>query len=328
MTRYIVQRLLLLPALMLVYSFVIFVIIQAPPGDFLTSYVATLASSGSSISPEQIQALRHEYGLDQPFFVQYLLWLQNILSGNLGLSLEYQRPNADLIGEQLALTMALALMSFVITWAIAIPAGIYSATHQRSVIDHILTVINYIGVATPNFMLALILMWLAFAYFDVSLTGLFSPDYADAPWSLARVSDLLKHLWLPALVLAIAGTARLTRIMRANLLDELNKPYVTTARAKGMAEWRVVLRYPVRLAFNPLVSTIGWYLPALFSGSLIVATVMNLPNIGPLLLRSLINQDMYLAGGILLIYSFLTIVGTLLSDILLAALDPRIKMES
>ena len=328
MTRYIVQRLLLLPALMLVYSFVIFVIIQAPPGDFLTSYVATLASSGSSISPEQIQALRHEYGLDQPFFVQYLLWLQNILSGNLGLSLEYQRPNADLIGEQLALTMALALMSFVITWAIAIPAGIYSATHQRSVIDHILTVINYIGVATPNFMLALILMWLAFAYFDVSLTGLFSPEYADAPWSLARVGDLLKHLWLPALVLAIAGTARLTRIMRANLLDELNKPYVTTARAKGMAEWRVVLRYPVRLAFNPLVSTIGWYLPALFSGSLIVATVMNLPNIGPLLLRSLINQDMYLAGGILLIYSFLTIVGTLLSDILLAALDPRIKMES
>lgn len=328
MIRYIVQRLLLLPVLMLVYSFIIFVIIQAPPGDFLTSYVATLASSGSSISPEQIQALRHEYGLDQPFIVQYLLWLQNIMVGNLGLSLEYQRPNADLIGEQLALTMALALMSFVLTWAIAIPAGIYSATHPRSAIDHILTVINYIGVATPNFMLALILMWLAFAYFDVSLTGLFSPEYADAPWSFARVGDLLKHLWLPALVLAIAGTARLTRIMRANLLDELNKPYVMTARAKGMAEWRVVLRYPVRLAFNPLVSTIGWYLPALFSGSLIVATVMNLPNIGPLLLRSLINQDMYLAGGILLIYSFLTIVGTLLSDILLAALDPRIKMGS
>jgi peptide/nickel transport system permease protein len=328
MTRYIVQRLLLLPFLMLIYSFVIFVIIQAPPGDFLTSYVASLASSGSSISVEQIQALRHEYGLDQPFIVQYLLWLKNILSGDLGLSLEYQRPNADLIGEQLALTMALALMSFVITWAIAIPAGIYSATHQRSVIDHVLTVINYIGVATPNFMLALILMWIAFAYFDISITGLFSPEYADAPWSLARVVDLLQHIWLPALVLAIAGTARLTRIMRANLLDELNKPYVMTARAKGMAEWRVVLRYPVRLAFNPLVSTIGWYLPALFSGSLIVATVMNLPNIGPLLLRALINQDMYLAGGILLIYSFLTIVGTLLSDILLAMLDPRIKMGS
>jgi peptide/nickel transport system permease protein len=326
MIRYIINRLLLLPALMLIYSFVIFVIIQAPPGDFLTSYVATLASSGSSVSVEQIQALRHDYGLDQPFIIQYFRWMQNVLVGNLGLSLEYQRPNIDLIGEQLVLTLALALMSFVITWAIAIPAGIYSATHQRSVIDHIMTVINYIGVATPNFMLALILMWISFSYFGISLTGLFSPEYADAPWSFGRLGDLLAHIWLPALVLAIAGTARLTRIMRANLLDELNKPYVTTARAKGMAEWRVVLRYPVRLAFNPLVSTIGWYLPALFSGSLIVATVMNLPNIGPLLLRSLVNQDMYLAGGILLIYSFLTIVGTLLSDILLALLDPRIKM--
>jgi peptide/nickel transport system permease protein len=327
-TRYIAQRLLILPLLLLVYSFVIFVIIQAPPGDFLTQYVATLSASGTSISAEQLQALRHEYGLDQSFVVQYLRWLQNLLSGNLGLSLEYRRPNADLISEQIGLTLALALMSFVLTWIIAVPAGIYSATHQRSVIDHILTVINYVGVATPNFMLALILMWIAFAYFGISVTGLFSPEYADAPWSLARVVDLLEHIWLPALVIAIAGTARLTRIMRANLLDELNKPYVMTARAKGLREWRLVLRYPVRLAFNPLVSTIGWYLPALFSGSLIVATVMNLPNIGPLLLRALINQDMYLAGAILLIYSFLTIVGTLLSDILLALMDPRIRMET
>lgn len=328
MTRYILQRLALLPVLMVVYSFVIFAIIQAPPGDFLTSYIATLASSGSSISAEQVSALRHEYGLDQPFIVQYFYWMQNLAVGNLGLSLEYQRPNIELIGEQLLLTIALALFAFVLTWVIAIPAGIYSATHQRSVLDYILTVINYIGVATPNFMLALVLMWVAFAYFDISVTGLFSPDFADAPWSLARVIDLLQHLWLPAIVLGIAGTARLTRIMRANLLDELNKPYVTTARAKGMKEWRLVLRYPVRLAFNPLVSTIGWYLPALFSGSLIVATVMNLPNIGPLLLRALINQDMYLAGGILLIYSFLTIIGTLLSDVLLALLDPRIRMEA
>jgi peptide/nickel transport system permease protein len=327
-TRYIAQRLLLLPFLLLAYSFVIFVIIQAPPGDFLTTYVATLAASGSSIGAEQIQALRHEYGLDQPFIVQYLYWLRELLHGNLGLSLEYQRPNADLIREQLGLTVALALMSFVLTWLIAVPAGIYSATHQRSVLDHIFTVINYIGIATPNFMLALILMWVAFAYFGISVTGLFSPDYADAPWSVARVIDLLQHIWLPAVVLGIAGTARLTRIMRANLLDELNKPYVMTARAKGLREWRLVLRYPVRLALNPLVSTIGWYLPALFSGSLIVATVMNLPNIGPLLLRALINQDMYLAGSILLIYSFLTIVGTLLSDVLLALIDPRIRMES
>ncbi len=328
MIRFILQRLALLPLLMVIYSFVIFAIMQAPPGDFLTAYVATLASSGSSISADQIQALRHDYGLDQPFIVQYGLWMKSLLQGNMGLSLEYQRPNVDLIGEQLGLTIALALFSFVLTWAIAVPAGIYSATHPRSIVDHALTVINYVGVATPNFMLALILMWVAFAYFDVSITGLYSPEFVDAPWSIARVLDLLAHIWLPAIVLGIAGTARLSRIMRANLLDELNKPYVVTARAKGMKEWRLVLRYPVRLAFNPLVSTIGWYLPALFSGSLIVATVMNLPNIGPLLLRALINQDMYLAGGILLIYSFLTILGTLLSDVLLALIDPRIRVEN
>ena len=327
MILYIVQRLALLPLLMLIYSFVIFAIIQAPPGDFLSAYVATLASSGSSISADQIAALRHQYGLDQPFVVQYFLWMQNLFHGDFGLSLEYQRPNADLIGEQIGLTIALALFSFVLTWAISVPAGIYSATHPRSLGDHVLTVVNYVGVATPNFMLALILMWVAFAYFDISVTGLYSPEFVDAKWSVARVLDLLGHIWLPALVLGIAGTARLSRIMRANLLDELNKPYVTTARAKGMKEWRLVLRYPVRLAFNPLVSTIGWYLPMLFSGSLIVATVMNLPNIGPLLLRALVNQDMYLAGGILLIYSFLTIVGTLLSDVLLALIDPRIRVE-
>src|SRR5882757_7684384 len=311
MILYIVQRLALLPLLMLIYSFVIFAIIQAPPGDFLSAYVATLASSGSSISADQIAALRHQYGLDQPFVVQYFLWMQNLFHGDFGLSLEYQRPNADLIGEQIGLTIALALFSFVLTWAISVPAGIYSATHPRSLGDHVLTVVNYVGVATPNFMLALILMWVAFAYFDISVTGLYSPEFVDAKWSVARVLDLLGHIWLPALVLGIAGTARLSRIMRANV----------------MKEWRLVLRYPVRLAFNPLVSTIGWYLPALFSGSLIVATVMNLPNIGPLLLRALINQDMYLAGGILLIYSFLTIVGTLLSDVLLALIDPRIRVE-
>jgi peptide/nickel transport system permease protein len=325
-SRYVAQRLLLLPLLLLVYSFVIFAIIHAPPGDFLTEYVATLSATGTSITADQVDALRHEYGLDQPFVVQYLYWIVDLLQGNFGLSLEYKRPNAELIGAQLGLTVALALLAFVLTWLIAVPVGIYSATHQRSFFDHVFTVINYVGVATPNFMLALILMWVAFAWFGISITGLFSPAFADAPWSVARFVDLLEHIWLPALVLAIAGTARLTRIMRANLLDELNKPYVVTARAKGMREWRLVLRYPVRLALNPLVSTIGWYLPQLFSGSLIVATVMNLQNIGPLLLRALINQDMYLAGGILLIYSFLTIIGTLLSDIALAMMDPRIRM--
>jgi peptide/nickel transport system permease protein len=327
MARFILQRLMLLPLLMVIFSLIVFAIVEAPPGDFLTSYIATLSSSGSSIGAEQVEALRRQYGLDQPFHIQYLKWMGNLLQGDLGLSLEYQRPNSELIGEQLVLTIVLALFSFVLTWVIAVPAGIYSAIRQRSVVDYILTVINYVGVATPNFMLALVLMWLAFSWFGIGVTGLFSPDYQGAPWSWGKFVDLMAHVWLPALVLGIAGTARLTRVMRANLLDELNKPYVVTARAKGLSEWTLVLRYPVRLAFNPLVSTIGWYLPQLFSGSLIVATVMNLPNIGPLLLRALVNQDMYLAGSILLIYCMLTIVGTLLSDILLAWIDPRIRMD-
>jgi peptide/nickel transport system permease protein len=327
MLRVIVLRLLLLPVLLLLFSFIIFVMVQAPPGDFLDSYVATLASSGSSIDAAQVAALRQQFGLNEPFHVRYLRWVGGLAKGELGLSLEYQRPNAELIGERLVLTVGLALFAFVITWIIAIPAGIYSATHKNSVLDYVFAVLNYVGVATPNFMLALVLMWIAFSSFGLSITGLFSPAFEQAPWTWARLVDLLKHIWLPAIVLGVAGTARLTRIMRANLLDELNKPYVVTARAKGMSEWKLVVKYPVRIALNPIISTIGWYLPQLFSGSLIVATVMNLPNIGPLLLRALTQQDMYLAGSILFIYCFLTIVGTLLSDILLAVFDPRIRVE-
>jgi peptide/nickel transport system permease protein len=214
MTRYVLKRLILLPALLFLFSVVVFAIVQAPPGDFLTTYVATLASSGSSITAEQVEALRREYGLDRPIWVQYLKWIENLARGNLGLSLEYQRPNVELIGERLVLTMVLALLSLVFTWIVAIPAGIYSAMHPRSAVDYVLTVVNYIGVATPNFMLALVLMWGAFAYLGMSVTGLFSPDFVEAPWSIARVVDLLKHVWLPAVVLGVAGTARLTRIMR------------------------------------------------------------------------------------------------------------------
>jgi peptide/nickel transport system permease protein len=328
MLRVVLQRLLLLPMLLLVFSIAVFALVQAPPGDFLTSYLSMLAASGSSVDQAQVEALRRQFGLDQPFSTQYLRWMQNLAKGDLGLSLEYQRPNIELIGDYLLPTVLLALFSFVFTWLLAIPAGIYSATHPRSPLDYALTTLNYVGVATPNFMLALILMWIAFSHFGISVTGLFSPEYLQVPWSLARFADLLKHIWLPMIVLGIAGTARLTRIMRANLLDELHKPYVITARAKGLSEWHLVLKYPVRVAINPLVSTIGWYLPQLFSGSLIVATVMNLPNIGPLLLHALTSRDMYLAGAILLIYSFLTIIGTLLSDILLAWVDPRIRMEA
>jgi peptide/nickel transport system permease protein len=328
MLRFIIKRLVLLPVLLLLFTVIVFALLQAPPGDFLTSYVAMLASSGSSMDAAQVEALKQQFGLDKPIYVQYLRWLGSIVKGNFGLSLEYSRPNSELIGERLLVTLLLALFAFVITWIVAIPAGIYSAMHKNTILDYFFALFNYIGVATPNFMLALILMWIAFSNFGLMITGLFSPEYIQAPWSVARFVDLLKHIWLPAIVLGIAGTARLTRIMRANLLDELHKPYVVTARAKGMSEWKLVIKYPVRLAFNPIIGTVGWYLPQLFSGSLIVATVMNLPNIGPLLLRALIQQDMYLAGSILLIYCFLTIVGTLISDVLLALFDPRIRMEN
>ena len=327
MLQYIIKRLLLLPFLLFVFSIIAFILIQAPPGDFLTSYIAELAASGSSIERAQIDALRTLYGLDQPYYIQYIKWVSRLLTGDLGFSLDWQKPISELIGERLALTLALGIGTFIFTWLVAIPIGILSATRQYSFFDYFFTVFNYIGVATPTFMTALVLMWIAFKYYGLSITGLFSPEYIDATWSFDRTIDLLKHLWLPVVILGMDGTARLARVMRANLLDELKKPYMEMARAKGLSEWRLVMKYPVRLALNPLVSTIGWYLPLIFSGSVIVATVMNLPTIGPMLLRALISQDMYLAGTIILIYMILAIIGTLISDILLAWLDPRIRME-
>ena len=327
MLQYIIKRLLLLPFLLFIFSIIAFILIQAPPGDFLTSYIAELAASGSSIERAQIDALRTLYGLDQPYYIQYIKWVSRLLSGDLGFSLDWQKPISELIGERLLLTLALGIGTFIFTWLVAIPIGILSATRQYSFFDYFFTVFNYIGVATPTFMTALVLMWIAFKYYGLSITGLFSPEYIDATWSFDRTIDLLKHLWLPVVILGMDGTARLARVMRANLLDELKKPYMEMARAKGLSEWRLVMKYPVRLALNPLVSTIGWYLPLIFSGSVIVATVMNLPTIGPMLLRALISQDMYLAGTIILIYMILAIIGTLISDILLAWLDPRIRME-
>jgi len=327
MLQYIIKRLLILPFLLFIFSIIAFILIQAPPGDFLTSYIAELATSGSSIERAQIDALRALYGLDQPLYIQYFKWIGRLLTGDLGFSLDWQRPISELIGERLALTLALGVGTFIFTWLVAIPIGILSATRQYSFFDYFFTVFNYIGVATPTFMTALVLMWIAFKYYGLSVTGLFSPEYIDAVWSWDRTVDLLKHLWLPVVILGLDGTARLARVMRANLLDELKKPYMEMARAKGMSEWSLVMKYPVRLALNPLVSTIGWYLPLIFSGSVIVATVMNLPTIGPMLLRALISQDMFLAGTIILIYMILAIIGTLISDILLAWLDPRIRME-
>jgi len=326
MISFIVRRFLLALATTWAISVMSFIIIQLPPGDFVDAYIARLSASGSSVSMEEAQSMRTLYGLNQPYYVQYLKWVGRVLRGDFGESMEWQRPVAEVLGDRLWITVVVSFAALLLTWTLALPIGIYSAVRQYSIGDYAFTLVGFIGLAVPNFLLALIILYVAFRWFGLNVGGLFSTEYEMAPWSWAKAVDLMWHLPLPALILALAGTAQLIRIMRANLLDELRKPYVVTARAKGMREWRLVLRYPVRLAFNPLVSTIGWYLPLLFSGSLIVATVMNLPNIGPLLLRSLVNQDMYLAGGILLIYSFLTIVGTLLSDILLALVDPRIRV--
>lgn len=328
MARYIVRRLLIIPPLLLVFSILIFIVIQAPPGDFLSAYIAQLAAQGSNVSAEQAEALRQQYGLERPVIVQYFLWLGNLVRGNLGISLDMRQPVATIIAERLPATLLLASLSFIVTWALAIPMGVVSAVRQHSPVDYFFTVFSYVGVATPNFMIALVLLWYVLSNFGVNLSGLQSAEMIGQPLSLGVILDVLNHLWIPVLILALDGTARLSRIMRANLLDELGKPYVEAARARGVSEWGLIIRYPVRMALNPLISTIGWYLPRLFSGSLIVATVMNIPSIGPTLLRALTSQDMFLAGSILMIYSLLVIIGTLISDLLLAAIDPRIRLES
>ncbi|MGQ4808519.1 Dipeptide transport system permease protein DppB [Candidatus Entotheonellaceae bacterium PAL068K] len=304
-----------------------FAIIQLPPGDYVTAYVAQLMSTGTEVSDAEAANLRAQYGLDQPFPVQYYKWLRQIAQGNFGLSMEYQRPVIDVIGDRLLLTAVLTFCSLIFTWILAIPIGIYSAVKQYSVGDYVFTFFGFMGLAVPNFLLALVLLYLGFVLFNANIGGLFSPEYQDAPYSLAKVLDLLSHVWIPSIVLAVAGTAQLIRVLRANLLDELRKPYVVTARAKGLSEWRVVLKYPLRVAFNPLISTVGYLLPLLVSGSIIVSVVMSLPTVGPLLLRALLAQDMFLAGTIILLIGLMTVIGTFISDLLLAWVDPRIRLE-
>jgi peptide/nickel transport system permease protein len=325
--RYIIQRIVLTIPTIFAISIVSFIIIQLPPGDFLTAYITTLESGGQVVDQAQIDALRNQYGLGEPVHVQYLKWISRILIGDFGYSFQWQRPVSELIGERMLMTIILSVASLLLVWAISLPIGIYSAVKQYSPGDYFFTFISFIGLGIPNFLLALVLMWWAYSYLGMSVGGLFSQQYADAPWSLARVLNLLTHLWIPAIVLAVGGIAGLIRIMRANLLDELPRLYVTTARAKGMKEGRLVLKYPVRVALNPFVSTIGWTLPGLVSGSIIVSVVLNLPTTGPMLLTALQSQDMYLAGAILLLLSVLTVIGTLISDILLAWLDPRIRFN-
>lgn len=325
MAGYIGRRVLLMIMTLVIISVISFAIIQLPPGDFLTAYIERMEESGLTRDQAVIESLKKRYGLDQPIYVQYGKWVWGMLHGDFGQSFLFNRPVGELIWERLGLTMAVSFAALVFNWVVALPIGIYSAIRQYSVGDYLATFIGFIGLAIPNFMLALILMWLAFSVFGANVGGLFSAEFADAPWSFARVVDMLKHLWLPMVVLGMAGTAGLIRIMRANLLDELRRPYVITARAKGLTERRLVMKYPVRVAINPFVSTIGWTLAGLVGGETIVSIVLGLPTTGPLLFRALMMQDMYLAGTFIMMVSALTVIGTLISDILLAWVDPRIR---
>ncbi len=326
MLQFIIRRLLIFIPMLFLMSVVAFALIQAPPGDFLTDYVAQLQASGEIVDDDQIEALRDQYGLNRPLYVQYMKWVWGIMQWNLGISLEWGRPVTELVNERLAMTIVLGVSTIIFTWTLAIPIGVLSAVKKYTVIDYFFTFISYFGVGTPNFLIALVAMWLAFSVLGIKITGLFSEEYVTAPWSFGKVVDMIKHMWVPMLILGTDGTARFTRIVRANLLDEMNKPYVETARAKGLPEWKVVLKYPVRIALNPFVSTAGLELPRLISGQLIVATVMSLPTIGPLLLRALLSQDMFMAGSIVLILTTLTLIGVLISDIVLALMDPRIRI--
>jgi len=323
--QYILRRIAYMALILVAVSIVSFIIIQLPPGDYLTTYILTLKEAGHEVDEAQIAALEKRYGLDKPPVMQYLWWVWNMLHGDFGRSFEWNLPVLELVMERLPLTVILSLSTLLFTYAVAIPIGIYSATHQYSIGDFMATIFGFIGLAVPNFLFALILMWVLYSAFGLSIGGLFSQEYLQAEWSWPKFVDLLKHLPVPLLVIGMAGTAGLIRVMRGSLLDELRKQYVVTARAKGVSEGRLLFKYPVRIALNPLISSVGWALPAIVSGSTIASIVLNLPTTGPLLFRALVSQDMYLAGSSVMFLTFLTVIGILISDILLAVLDPRIR---
>ena len=327
MIDYLLRRFVFMVITVALVSVVAFVLIQLPPGDYLSTYIAQLEEANTEVTESELASMRQQYGLDQPLFVQYFKWITGIVTrGDFGQSFQWNKPVRDLIGERFALTAIVAISSLLFTFVVGVPIGIYSALHKYTAGDFSFTVLGYVGLATPNFMLALVLMWIGFKYFGQSVGGLFSPDYQAAAWSLGKFANLLAHLWVPMVVLGTAGTAGLIRVTRAMLLDELEKQYVITARAKGIHERRLIFKYPVRIALNPVASTIGWSLTEIISGAPIVAVVLSLPTTGPVLLRSLLSQDMYLAGAFFLLLSVLTVVGTFISDVLLALLDPRIRM--
>jgi peptide/nickel transport system permease protein len=322
------RRLAILPALLVLVSIVSFVVIQLPPGDYVDTYVRNLELQGGTLNRGEIAALEERYGLDEPMPIQYATWVGSIvLRGDFGRSFVFDRPVTDILAERVPRTVAISVAAIFLTWLMAVPLGILSAVKQYSVWDHALTLISFIGLAMPGFLLALILMYVVYDRTGWLVTGLFSPDFRAAPWSLAKFADMLKNIWLPLLVLAITNVAGIIRVLRASLLDELSKQYVSTARAKGLREWQLLLRYPVRIAVNPLLSTIGWMLPATVGGEIVVSKVLNLPTTGPVLLEAILSQDMYLTGALVMMLSALTIVGTLVSDVLLAIADPRIRYE-
>lgn len=327
MLGFICRRVLYMIPTVILVSIVTFLIIQLPPGDYLDTLAAELSDSGG-LDSGTMAALREQYGLGQPIHVQYWKWITGIVfEGDFGLSFEKNLPVSDLIWDRLGWTFGISLLTLLFIWITALPIGIYSAVRKYSVGDYLATFFGFIGLAVPNFLLALVMMYVAFKYFGQSVGGLVSPEYIGVAWSWDKFIDLLKHIWMPIVVVGTSGAAALIRIMRANLLDELYRPYVVTARAKGMSEFQLLLKYPVRVALNPFISTIGWILPTLVSGEIIVAVVMNLPTTGPMLLRALLVQDMYLAGSLILIVSLLTVLGTLISDLLLAWIDPRIRYQ-
>jgi peptide/nickel transport system permease protein len=326
MLRYLVHRLLIMVPTLLVISFLIFVVIQAPPGDYLTRVIDECESRGRTGCEARVEFLRQQYHLDRPFVVQYGYWFFGLVRGDLGYSLVYEQPVAAVVGDRLWLTVIVTLATVLFTWVVAFPIGVYSATHQYSLSDYFVTFIGILGLAVPSFLLALVLLHFANVYFGLSIGGLMDPEYIDQPWTWGKIRSVLEHLLIPTIVIGSSSTAGMIRRLRANLLDELHKQYVVTARAKGLPPMRLLIKYPLRMSLNPFISDIGTLLPELVSGAVLVSVVMSLPTTGPMLLDALVAQDMYLAGSFLMFLAFLTVVGVLLSDIALAMLDPRIRL--
>lgn len=327
MSAYIMRRLIYMIPTILVISLIAFIVIQLPPGDYLTSYIVQLESQGAQVTEEQVQSLQRRYGLGQPYYMQYLKWVGGIFQGDFGMSWNWNQPVLDLISERLPFTLVISISTLLFVYVVAIPIGVYSAVKQYSIGDYIFTTFGFLGLSIPNFLLALVLMFIFFKYFGVSIGGLFSAEYRDAAWSVGKFLDLLNHLWIPIIVVGTAGTAGMIRVMRAVLLDELGKDYVNTARAKGVKESVVIFKHAVRIAVNPLISQAAFQLPQIISGAAITSIVLGLPTTGPLLLEALQTQDMFLAGSFIFLLSVLTVIGTFLSDLLLAWVDPRISYD-